>query len=82
MKQASNSHNVSIGCLRQAALEGHPDLQLYRAGLYWESCRDQAGRAVNLRRVRALAAVCKGFPVMILPDEWIVGVGMGEEHGH
>ena len=67
--------------LRKAALDGHPDLQLHRASLYWEGYKASVGRSVNLRRARALASVYEGFPALILPDERIVGVGVGEKYG-
>ena len=63
--------------LRAAWKAAEPRLCIERALLYTRSCREHGGDSPSVRSARAFHDVCAGIPVLIFPDELIVGIAGG-----
>lgn len=68
--------------LRAATLARNEDLSPHRAPLIFDVYKTHSSDPLLLLRAKAMARILREFPVVIRPDEIVVGEGIGEAMTH
>ncbi len=73
MAAADNEPTTRVQRLRETYLGLKPVLEIVRARILTRSMSETEGEPMVIRRAKAFAAIVKGMPMRIAPDELLVG---------